>query len=73
MNISSPWSRDITFAKCLCLGCLEDVTLGNTRMLVYMSPRSYSALGNTRMLNKLKKVSTVYSCNQNNKFLVKTT
>ena len=36
---------------------------------VYLSPKSYGALGNTRMLNKLTKVSVnVHSCNQNNKF-----
>ena len=57
MNICSPCSGDFAFAKCLCLGCLEDVALGNTRMLVYMAPWSYSSLGNTRMLNKFTKVS----------------
>ena len=60
MNICSPCFGDFAFAKYLCLGCLEDVTLGNTRMLVYMAPRSYSALGNTRMLNKLTKVSHTF-------------
>ena len=44
---------------------------------VYLAPRSYSVLGNTRMLDKLTKVSrhisTVHSCNQNNKFFVTTT
>ena len=60
MNICSPCSGDFAFVKYLCLGCLEDVALGNTRMLVYMAPRSYSSLGNTRMLKKFTKVSHTF-------------
>ena len=60
MNICSPCSGDFAFVKYLCLGCLEDVALVNTRMLVYMAPRSYSSLGNTRMLNKFTKVSRTF-------------
>jgi len=39
-------------------------------------PEAQCSIGNTRMLNKVTKVSchisTVHSCNQNNKFLVTT-
>ena len=38
----------------------RSVTLGDTRMLVYMAPRSYSALGNTRMFNKFTEVSPTF-------------
>ena len=64
-------SGKFSFAKCLCLGCLKDVTLGNTRILVYLAPRSYSVLGNTRMLVYLSPRS--YSVVGNTRMLDKLT